>query len=91
MRSEYILSESKKAELADIDRRLEMLYRQIRELEARKAQIYILSPVKYITETPEEVDNVVRIKELYEKLWEPPLDMGVLESIKIGDEVIRKE
>lgn len=54
MKTEYILTVAERAELADIDR-------QIAELCKRKSEIYLRSNVRYITETPEEVEAVRRM------------------------------
>lgn len=56
MKTEYLLTSAQKAELADIDRR-------IAELRKRKAEIYTLANCRYIPETKEEIDGVLRMKE----------------------------
>ena len=55
MKTEYILTAAAKAELADIDRQIEMLCR-------RTVEIYALSPCRYVTETQEEFEQVERYK-----------------------------
>ena len=54
MKTEYILTAAAKAELEDIERQIMMLY-------ARKADIYAMSAVKYVTETPEEFEAADRM------------------------------
>jgi hypothetical protein len=56
MKTEYLLTSAQKAELADIDR-------QIAELCKRKAEIYAFCNCRYIPETKEEIDGVLRMKE----------------------------
>ena len=56
MREEYNLSARQKAEILEIDR-------QIFALQKRKAEIYAIAPVRYLTETPEEAKMVERILE----------------------------
>lgn len=51
MKTEYLLTEAQKAELADIDRQIEMLCR-------RRADIYMRSNVRYVTETREGFEAV---------------------------------
>ena len=54
MRMKYELTEQQRAELLEIER-------QIIALQIRKSQIYAVAPVRYFTETPEEVNAVERI------------------------------
>lgn len=53
MKTIYEFTEAEKAELEDIDRQMMELYK-------RKAEIYALARVKYVTETREEAEGVER-------------------------------
>ena len=51
MRTEYLLTEEQKAELADIDR-------QIAALSMRKFDIYMCAPCRYIIEPRDEINQM---------------------------------
>lgn len=57
MKTEYLLTEAQKAELADIDRQIAMLYR-------RRADIYMRANIRCVTETPEEVEAALRLRSM---------------------------
>lgn len=51
MRTEYLLTEEQKAEIADIDR-------QIAALSMRKFDIYMCAPCRYIIEPRDEINQI---------------------------------
>lgn len=56
MRTEYLFTTEEKAELADIDRQMEMLNR-------RKFDIYMCANCRYIPESREGIDQIARIRD----------------------------
>ena len=66
MRAEYKLTAQQRAEIAEIDR-------QIFLLQIRKAEIYSVAPVEYITENLEDVKAVERAMKVNGYLRNGPL------------------
>lgn len=73
MKTEYLLTESQKAELADIDRQIAMLYR-------RRADIYMRSNIRCVTETREEFEAALR---LHSMIYDGPViqKQGIVKMI----------
>lgn len=80
MRTEYILTDEQKKELAEIDR-------QILELICRKSEIYLCSPVRYVTETEEEADAIRREEWLrYATFGQPLIKNDAIAKLNIDKE-----
>ena len=67
MRSEYMLTDEQKREIAEIDQ-------QIFDLQMKRSLIYSMARIRYVTETEEEADIVRRLAwDRYARYGQPVL------------------